>query len=57
MLTEEEKEILHRAGQILYRECSNIEECKNCPAKFYGVCHSIDSHDGFDEIGKALQII
>lgn len=55
MLTEEEKEILHIAGKILYRECSNRNDCKGCPLNKRGACSGLD--DGFNEIGKALQKI
>lgn len=57
MLTKEEKEILHKAGKILERECSNMKECRGCPLNVDNACHHIDSCDGFDSIGKALQKI
>ena len=57
MFTEEEKEILHKAGEILYRECLKMKMCADCPRNIYNTCQSISSNDGFDEIGKALQKI
>lgn len=55
MLTEEEKEILHKAGEILYRVCSSRRDCIGCPLNNDDICYSL-CHS-FDEIGKKLQKI
>jgi hypothetical protein len=55
MFTEEQKEILHKAGEILKQECSSRSECTGCPLNKRGVCPCLD--DGFDDIGRALQNI
>lgn len=57
MLTETERKILHRAGEILHRECSSVKACEDCPRNIYNACQNINAHDGFDEIGKTLQEI
>ena len=57
MITEEEKEILHRAGEILNRECSSVKMCENCPRDIYNACQNIDAHEDFDVIGVVLQEI
>ena len=57
MLTKEEKEILHRAGEILNRECSSVKMCEDCPRDIYNACQSLNAHEGFDVIGEVLQEI
>ena len=57
MLTKEEKEILHKAGEILNRECSKVRMCEECPRDIYNACQSIGDYDGLDVIGEVLQNI